>query len=82
MTVPAGKTLKVVMTPNSSSDYDLELYNSTGTKLTSSTNGKGAADTVTYANTGTAAVVVYAKVLYYSGGTGATNGKYSAVFTW
>ncbi len=82
VTVPAGKTLKVVMTPNSTSDYDLELYSSTGTKLTSSTNGKGAADTVSNANTGTAAKVVYAKVLYYSGGTGATSGKYSAVFTW
>ncbi len=82
VTIPAGKTLKAVLTPNSTSDYDLELYSSTGTKLTSSTNGTGATDTVTNANTGTTSKVVYAKVIYYGGGTGSTNGKYSLNFTW
>ena len=47
-----------------------------------STNGTGAADTVTNANTGTTDKVVYAKVIYYSGGTGSTSGKYTLNFTW
>ncbi|GAB2840694.1 hypothetical protein GCM10027277_04570 [Pseudoduganella ginsengisoli] len=80
VTIPAGKTLTVKMTPNSTSDYDLELYNSAGTKLSSSTNGTGAVDTVTRASA--AGEVVYAKVIYYSGGTGATSGKYTLTATW
>jgi hypothetical protein len=80
--LPAGKTLKVTMTPNSTSDYDLELYSSTGTKLTSSTNGKGAADIVSNSNTGSTVKVLYAKVIFYSGGTGATSGKYTALMGW
>jgi hypothetical protein len=82
VTLPAGKTLKVTMTPNATSDYDLELYSSTGTKLSSSTAGTGAVDTVTRANSGTTGVVLYAKVIYYGGGTGATSGKYTLVAGW
>lgn len=82
VTLPAGKTLKVTMTPNATSDYDLELYSSTGSKLSSSTAGTGAVDTVTRANAGTTDVVLYAKVIYYGGGTGATSGKYSLVAGW
>jgi hypothetical protein len=80
--LPAGKTLKVTMTPNSKSNYDLELYNSAGTKLASSTNGKGLADVVGDSNTGTTAKVLYAKIVYLSGGTGANNGKYTALMAW
>lgn len=82
VSLPAGKTLKVTMTPNSTSDYDLELYSSTGTKLSSSSAAKGKVDTVSNSNTGTTAKVLYAKVIYYSGGTGATSGKYTALFGW
>ncbi|MGO4377902.1 pre-peptidase C-terminal domain-containing protein [Pseudoduganella sp. RAF19] len=82
VTLPAGKTLTVAMTPNSSSDYDLELYNSAGTKLSSSVNGKGAVDTVSKANTGSSSMDLYAKVIYYSGGTGATSGKYTLNASW
>lgn len=82
ISLPAGKTLKVTLTPNASSDYDLELYSSTNTKLSSSTNGTGAVDTVTKSNTGTTAMVLYAKVIYYSGGVGATSGKYSMLVGW
>lgn len=82
ITVPAGKTLTAVMTPNATSDYDLKLYNSAGTELASSTKGTGLADTVTRANTGSSAVTWYAKVYYYSGGTGATSGKYSLKASW
>jgi predicted secreted protein len=78
VTLPTGKTLTVTLTPNATSDYDLELYNSAGTKLTSSTKGTGLADTVT----STAAGVLYAKVIRYSGGTGATSGKYTLSASW
>lgn len=80
--LPAGKTLTAKMTPNSTSDYDLYMLSSTGTQLSSSTAGTGAVDTVTKANTGTTAMTLYVKVKYYSGGTGATNGKYSLNLNW
>jgi hypothetical protein len=82
VSLPAGKTLSAKMTPNSTSDYDVELYSSTGTKLSQSINGTGAVDTVTKANTTTSAMVLYVKVFYYGGGTGATSGKYSLVTSW
>jgi hypothetical protein len=82
VTLPAGKTLTATMTPNATSDYDLELYSSTGTKLASSVKGTGLADTVTRVNTGTTAQVLYLRVFYYSGGTGATNGKYTLKTGW
>lgn len=82
VSLPAGKTLTATMTPNASSDYDLYLYNSSGTQLSSSIKGTGAADVVTRSNTGTAAVVLYVKVIYYGGGTGSTNGKYTLVTGW
>jgi len=72
----------VTMAPNATSDYDLELYNAAGTKLTSSVKGTGQVDTVTRANTGSGAVDLYAKVIYYGGGTGATNGKYTLNASW
>lgn len=70
------------MTPNPASDYDLYLYNSSGTQLSSSIKGTGVADVVTRSNTGTTAMVLYVKVIYYSGGTGATNGKYTLLTGW
>jgi serine protease len=80
--VPAGKTLSAVLTPNSSSDYDLYIYNSAGTLLASSENGTGAVDSGSSANTGNAASPRYVRVVYYSGGTGATNGKYTLKLSW
>ncbi len=83
VTIPAGKTFTAKMTPNSTSDYDLTLYDSNGTtSLATSTKGTGAVDTVSKTNTGTTAKVYYVKVLYYSGGTGSTSGKYSLALTW
>ena len=73
----AGKTLNATLTPNATSDYDLRLYNASGTLVARSELGTGQVDTATITNSGTAAVTVYARVLYYSGGTGATNGKYT-----
>ncbi len=36
-------------------------------------------DSVTRTNSGTSAKVLYVKVYFYSGGSGATNGRYSLV---
>jgi len=80
--VPAGKTLSAVMTPNASSDYDLYIYNSAGTLLSSSENGAGTADSASSANTGSSTAARYVRVVYYSGGTGATNGKYTLKLSW
>jgi len=81
--VPAGKTLSAVMTPGSSSaDYDLVMYNGSGTQLSVSENGAGAVDTVSSANTGSGASTRYVRVKYYSGGTGSTNGKYTLKLSW
>jgi serine protease len=80
--VPAGKTLSATMTPNASSDYDLYIYNSAGTQLAASENGAGSADAASSANTGTATAARYVRVVYYSGGTGATSGKYTLKLSW
>ena len=80
--LPAGKTLTAALTPNSSSDYDLYIYNSAGTQLAASENGTGAAESASSANTGTATSPRYVRVVYYSGGTGSTGGKYALKLTW
>ncbi len=82
LTLPAGKTLTATMTPNSSSDYDLYVYNSNGTLIGSSERGTGQVDSVAIANTGTSAFTRYVRVVYYSGGTGATSGKYTLNVKW
>jgi serine protease len=76
LSVGTGKTLTAKLTPNASADYDLYLYSSTGSQLASSLNGTGLVDTITRTNTG-AATTWYVRVRYYSGGTGATSGKYT-----
>jgi serine protease len=80
--LPAGKTLSSVLTPNSSSDYDLYVYNSNGTLLAKSENGTGSVDSVSVTNTGTSTYARYIRVVYYSGGTGSTNGKYTLKMSW
>jgi len=81
--LPAGKTLTATMTPGTSTaDYDVYIYNSSGTQLALSENGAGAADTASVANTTTATAARYVRVKYYSGGTGSTNGKYTLQLGW
>ena len=80
--VPAGKTLTATLTPNSTSDYDLYIYNSAGSLVTSSTNGTGSVDSASASNTGTTTVGAYVRVVYYSGGTGSTSGKYTLKLSW
>ncbi|MBN8506369.1 MAG: S8 family serine peptidase [Burkholderiales bacterium] len=67
--LPAGKTLTATLNPGTR-DYDLYIYNSSGTQLASSTKGAGQIDSATSANTGSRSSVRYVRVRYYSGGTG------------
>ena len=80
--LPAGKTLASVMTPGASADYDLFVYNSAGALMGKSENGVGLADTVHSANSGSTTSTRYIRVVYYTGGTGATSGKYTLKLTW
>jgi serine protease len=79
--LPAGLQLNAALTPNSS-DYDLYIYNGDGTLLSSSENGSGAVESASTRNTGTTTVTRYVQVRYYSGGTGATAGKYTLQLIW
>jgi serine protease len=82
VTLPAGKTLASTLTPNATSDYDLYIYDSAGTLVTSSTNGTGAVDSASVINNGASSTTVYVRVVYYSGGTGSTSGTYTLKLTW
>jgi serine protease len=81
--LPAGKTLSATLTMGASTaDYDLYAYNSAGTQVALSENPAGSTDNLSTTNTGTTTVVRYVRVKYYTGGTGATNGKYTLKLTW
>ncbi|MBC7955850.1 MAG: carboxypeptidase [Cytophagales bacterium] len=80
--LPAGRTLTATLAPNASSDYDLYVYNASGTQLGKSERGAGAVDTVTLSNSTGATVQRFVRVRYYSGGTGATNGRYTLGLNW
>ncbi|MFL6673286.1 MAG: S8 family peptidase [Massilia sp.] len=81
--LPAGKTLGATLTMGSSTaDYDLLVYNSAGTLLATSQNGAGLVDAVSVTNSTTATSMRYVRVKYYSGGTGATSGKYTLKLSW
>lgn len=68
LTVGAGKTLTASLTMASNVDFDLYLYNSTGsTQITRSILGTGLTDQLSYTNTGSAAVTVYLRVTRYTG---------------
>ncbi|WP_332878059.1 S8 family peptidase [Massilia sp. S19_KUP03_FR1] len=81
--VPAGKQLGATMTPGPSApDYDLYLYDSAGALRSSSENGSGAVESVMVRNSGSAAAIYYVGVRYYSGASGAKNGKYALQLIW
>ncbi len=75
--IAAGKALVSTLKPNATSNYDLYLYMANGALLGSIRNGTGVADTVTINNVGKAVVPLYLRVVYVSGGVGATAGKYT-----
>jgi len=83
VSLPAGKTLTSTLTMGlSTADYDLYVYNSSGTQLASSEKAAGVVDSAAVSNTGSTAATRYVRVKYYSGGTGSTNGKYTLKMTW
>ena len=77
VTVAGKATLTARLTPNASSDYDLYVYNSSGSQVGRSIKGTGAVDSVSITNSSSSAATYYVRVRYYSGGTGATGGTYS-----
>jgi len=81
VSLPGGRTLTATLIPNPTSDYDLQLYNSAGTLINLSRAGTGIVDNVTVTNTG-ATANYYVRVVYFSGGTGSTNGKYAVRLNW
>ncbi len=80
--VAAGVTVTVALTPGTTSDYDLYVYDEAGTLATSATADRGVVDTVAVKNVGESPTTVYARVVYYSGGTGRTAGAYSLGVAW
>ncbi|WP_082526603.1 PPC domain-containing protein [Kitasatospora sp. MBT63] len=77
VTLQAGKTLTVTMTPtSSSSDFDLYLKNSVGTTLCASEKAGNVTDTCTYKNNTAGPITLYAQTLRYAGA-----GAYTEVFT-
>ncbi|MBD8633416.1 S8 family serine peptidase [Oxalobacteraceae sp. CFBP 8755] len=80
--LPAGNTLKASLSAVlATANYDLQLYNSAGKQLSASVNRAGVADTATFANTSTSTAVLYLRVLFTSGGTGTSNGRYALSVT-
>jgi serine protease len=70
VTLSAGATLTATLTPPSTADYDLYVYDSAGSQIGSSINGTGAVDSVSLMNTGFADETRYVRVVYYSGAAG------------
>lgn len=77
VSLAAGRRLNATLTPNTTSNYNLAIYNASGSLVASSSNGTGLVDAASVTNSGTAAVNVYVRVNRVSGGTGATNGRYT-----
>jgi serine protease len=76
--IAPGQTVEATLLGNSTSDYDLNAYNSAGQLIASSRMGTGEVDSVTLGNSsGSKPVTTFVRVVYYSGGTGAKAGRYS-----
>ncbi|MES3022499.1 MAG: S8 family peptidase [Pseudomonadota bacterium] len=81
--LPPGRTLSATLAmASSSADYDLYVYNSSGAQIGASENPAGQGDAVSVTNGGSATYARYVRVRYYSGGTGATNGRYTLKLSW
>jgi serine protease len=80
--LPYYKQLTATLTPNSSSDYDLYIYDANGYLLAKSERDVGLVDTARFTNYYYSSQKLYVYVKYYSGGTGATNGKYTLGLGW
>ena len=65
LSLPAGRTVTALLN-GLSVDYDLYLYNASGTEVASSENGGTTADQAFFTNSGSSAVDVYVLVWRYS----------------
>ena len=76
VSVAAGGTLSSTLTPNSSSDYDLHVFNSAGTRVAAAPRhrpgGLGRRG-----QQRRAAAAYFVRVRFFRGGTGATGGEYT-----
>ncbi len=82
VSLPAGATLTATLTPPSNADYDIQIQNSAGTVIARSELGTGQVDTASVRNSGTTATTVFVRVVYYSGATGTTSGRYTLRLGW
>jgi serine protease len=67
VSVPAGRKLTAVMTPNTDANFDLAAYDARGTMLSSSSLATGLTEAVTVANSGTSTATFHIRVSRASG---------------
>jgi len=77
VSLAAGKTLTATLTPNALSDYNLEVLDANGVRVASNFLGTGQAETAAYTNSSGAAITLYLRVSYISGGKGPVDGVYT-----
>jgi serine protease len=76
--IAPGQTIEATLVSSSTSDFDLNAYNSAGQLIASSRMGSGEVDGVTLTNrAGNQSVTAYVRVMYFSGGVGSKAGRYS-----
>jgi serine protease len=76
VSVGAGQRFTATLVSNIWSDYNLYVYNASGTEVGRSLNTHGVSDSVSLTNTGGTAATYYVRVRYYLGLTG-VDGKYT-----
>lgn len=81
VSIQPGRTLVARLTPSATSNHDLVAYDASGRLLASSSKGIGQTDQVSLSSSGSAASLVYLRVMRISGGTGSTAGAYSLALT-
>jgi len=82
VSLPAGRWLTATLVPNPNADYDLQIYDGGNNLLMVSRFGTGVVDTVKVRNISRANATYYVRVVYYSGVSGSTNGKYALRLNW
>ncbi len=77
LTLAAGRTLSVVVTPGPLAAANLQLLDASGVVLSTSTPGVGQVGTATATNSTGAAVTLYVRITQGPGATGPVDGTYS-----
>ncbi|HET7795418.1 MAG TPA: S8 family peptidase, partial [Rhizobacter sp.] len=77
VSIAAGSTLGARLTPPSGANYDLYIYNASGTQVASSTLGTGQVDSTSVKNNGSATATYYVRVRFVSGSNGSSSGAYT-----